>query len=69
MTLDRTVTRRRTTPDETETDRTDPLAAEASPILEQAAGFAEVARQAHAESQRGTDAVEELQLRRNRSGQ
>ena len=41
----------------------------ASPLLDQAKGFAQVARDAVNDCQRGDDAVKELQRRRNRSGQ
>lgn len=41
----------------------------ASPLLEQARGFAQVARDAVNECERGEDALKELHRRRNKSGQ
>jgi hypothetical protein len=43
--------------------------APASSLLEQAQGFAQVAREALRDCERGTAAVEELHRRRNQSGQ
>jgi hypothetical protein len=40
-----------------------------SPLLAQAQGYAQVARQAYDECERGADAERELDRRRNRSGQ
>jgi hypothetical protein len=47
----------------------DPSTGGPSPLLQQAAGYADVARQARANCQRGADAEQELGRRRNRSGQ
>lgn len=44
-------------------------AAAGSPLLEQAQGFAQAARDAMNDCQRGEEAVREMQRRRNRSGQ
>ena len=49
-------------------DQGDP-AESASPLLEQARGFAGAARQAVSDCKRGEEAIKELERRRNRSGQ
>jgi hypothetical protein len=47
----------------------DPLEENGGGLRQQAAAFAHVAREAHADCQRGDEAERELQRRRNRSGQ
>lgn len=66
MTHDRTILRRARQAGPPEEEQ--PITA-ASPILEQAKGFAKVARDAMKDCDRGEDALKELHRRRNRSGQ
>ena len=69
MMRERTITR----PPEQETEEAqfqgDPGAEGPSPLLQQAAAFGRVAREALEDCQRGADAEQELQKRRYQSGQ
>ncbi len=67
MTYDKTISRR-ARQSEPADEPEEPFTA-ASPLMEQAKGFAQVARDAVNDCQRGEDALKELQRRRNRSGQ
>jgi hypothetical protein len=67
MTGDRTIAPRTRQPGPSEAQQP-PLTA-ASPLLEQAKGFAQVAREAANDCQTGEDALKEMQRRRNGSGQ
>ncbi|MCO6456009.1 MAG: hypothetical protein J5I93_11985 [Pirellulaceae bacterium] len=57
----------RTTPPEASGG--DPLQPQPGNLREQAAAFARIAREAHADCERGADAEQQLQRRRNQSGQ
>jgi hypothetical protein len=69
MPQEKTVTRPRRQETESVESHGDPPADGPSPLLQQAAEFAMVARQSLEDCQRGVEAEQELVRRRNRSGQ
>ena len=69
MSQDRTLRRRQNATQAEGTDPVDPLGNENSAILDQAAQFRGAAQDSLAGIQRGTDAEEELENRRNRPAQ
>jgi hypothetical protein len=69
MTREKTITRPTEQEPEIVQSSSNPPANGPSPLLQQATEYADVAREALADCQRGAEAEQELIKRRNRSGQ